>query len=112
MAVKRIATVLLLIIAIAVSATPLAAHACVVCKIQKQLSRDCCATMKCCAEQGKKVTLPLATSMTGPEMSLNLSSERAMIIRSLAAGTFIHRSTANLLANSPPKPALLCTFLI
>jgi hypothetical protein len=110
--VKRIATAVPLVIAIAFSTAPLTASACAVSNIEKHPCRDCCATIKCCAQAGKKVTQPLANSTTSHELTFNLSPKSSVTIRSFVAGTFIRQPAANWLTHSPPKRALFCTFLI
>lgn len=110
--VKRIATAVPLVIVIALSTAPLTTSAWAVSNIEKHPCRDCCATIKCCAQAGKKITQPLANSTTSHELTFNLSPKSSVTIRSFVAGTFVRQPAANWLTHSPPKRALFCTFLI
>jgi hypothetical protein len=115
MAVNRIATALLIVVAVAISATPLATYSCVSSNIANYSCHGCCAKKSCCAAPEKKTApaaQPLATNAAGHEFSFTASPCAVAIVCDFPSGTSVPKQTRDASGNSPPKRALLCTFLI
>jgi hypothetical protein len=115
MAVNRIATALLIVVAVATTATPLAAFSCISSNIDNYACHGCCAKKPCCAASEKKTASaaqPLATNAAGHELSFTASPGAVAIVCDFPSGTSVPKQTRDSLGNSPTKRALLCTFLI
>jgi hypothetical protein len=115
MTVNRIATALLIVVAVAIRATPLAAYSCISSNIANYSCHSCCAKKSCCAVQGKKTPSapqPLATNAAGHELLFSISPGPLAIAYDFSSGTSVPKQTRDLSGNAPPKRALLCTFLI
>ena len=115
MAVNRIATALLIVVAVTTTATPLAAYACSSSNPDKYSCHSCCAKKPCCAASEKKTApaaQPLATNATGHELSFTASPGAVAIVCDFPLGTSVPKQTRDSSEHSPPKRALLCTFLI
>jgi hypothetical protein len=96
----------------------LAARSCILTNApsQKACQPSCCANKTCCATSPKNTappSQPLAKADSGQQLSAICFATAALPLASCEVGAeqFRFQATAPL-ANSPPRLALLCTFLI
>ena len=82
---------------------------------QKACQSNCCANKTCCATSSKNTapqSQPLAKTDSGQQLSATcFAAALPLSSRELGAEQFRFQAAAPL-ANSPPRLALLCTFLI
>ena len=83
---------------------------------QNACQPNCCANKTCCATSPKNTAAPsqpLAKADSGQQLSAISSATATLRLASYNAGTEQFRfHAASLSAHSPPRLALLCTFLI
>jgi hypothetical protein len=103
----------------AVAAAPLGAsvRSCIIydTPLEKSCQPGSCANKKCCATSPKKTTptsQPLAKSSTTPELNATVVAVSVGIVPRVAEHQSISADICSCSALSPPRLALLCTFLI
>ena len=112
-------TVISVIVAMTVplGATPLSARSCILSNVasEKACKPGCCANKICCATSPRNTappSQPLAKADSGQQPSaICFAAALPLSSREVGAEQFRFQAAAPL-ANSPPRLALLCTFLI
>ena len=106
--------IILLAIAVSVSAMPFSARACLT-STRSEPGCGCCVKKVCCMSSNQKqtpVTQPLATTAGGHELSLNVGAGGAVIGYEFPRVRATSQFASHEQGGSPPMRVLLCTFLI
>ena len=113
--VKRLAIALVLVLAVFTTAVRLPAQSCALPMPAAQkmsCAQDCCAKMKWACVQ--KEQTPPATASTAIQQSIALIAPavQTLLVQAPVASPKLDRRITDFAPQSPPRLALLCTFLI
>ena len=115
---SKIAISLAMVFAVCIAPLRLPAQSCILSNAasEKACQPDCCANKTCCATSPKNVvpaSQPLAKNSPGPELNAICPVVSSAILSYHGTATQpVAFANAASSAQSPPTPALLCTFLI
>ena len=115
---KRLTIVGLLVTALLAGAVRLPAQSCVLSKVpsEKSCQQGCCANKTCCAEAEKNTAPPsqplVKNNNVSHEFVAGVVSSLQTVVCELQSTEHSGISVTDRVAGSPPRLALLCTFLI
>jgi hypothetical protein len=114
--VRRLSIALVVVLAVLTATVRLPAQACALnmrAGLKAPCTDECCATMKSCVLSQQGQTPPAATS-TNAQQSIALIGPpiQSLLVQAALSFPVPGKLSANILPDSPPSLAVLCTFLI
>src|SRR5690242_7097473 len=113
--VRQLTTALILALALLTATMPFATRSCALSMrgVQKATCPDCCATMKFCVRSQQSQTAPATVVTTGQEpIAMSALTIHSPLVQEPVTLPKLNSAQADIPTDSPPRLAVLCTFLI